>query len=372
MPRAEVRTIAIENLRLDPYNPRLRSAEEGSSQDELIAIFVDRFNLDEIATSILESGYVPLDPLLGCPSPEDTDAVIVREGNRRVATIKLLLEPQLAPERVRERWRAFAARLEGAARERLIEVDVGFYADCDDRELLTYMGFRHVTGVLGWPALEKASFIAILVARGMGYADIAARLGSKPAHVERHFVAYRIVRQAQGLDLAGADEAERQFGVLLRALQASGIAAFLGVDFPRDPARSESPVPADHLDRLAEFLAWTFGTADRPKILRESRDLTRWGRILQSADALRYLRLTPAPAFERAWAKSGGEAESVADALWSASYRLEETLPLLPEYLENEDVRDGVERCTRYFAQIVPLFSEIADKYRLSSDAGAA
>ena len=62
-----------------------------------------------------------------------------------------------------------------------------------------------------------------------------------------------------------------------------------------------------------QFVLWTFGTSDRAKILVDSRHLTRWARILGSPEALEYLRRTPEPDFERAWERSGGEAETVAD-----------------------------------------------------------
>jgi len=88
---------------------------------------------------------------------------------------------------------------------------------CANREaadVLAYIGYRHVSGVLEWPPIEKAAFIAHLITVGKwSYERIAQQLGSKPAYVERHFVAYRVVLQAEASDLTGAQNMRGSFGV---------------------------------------------------------------------------------------------------------------------------------------------------------------
>jgi len=81
------------SLELDPRNPRLALAEEGSSQARLLEIMLDRFKVEELAESILSSGYNTFDPLVGW---KDGATIKILEGNRRVAAIKCLLDPELA------------------------------------------------------------------------------------------------------------------------------------------------------------------------------------------------------------------------------------------------------------------------------------
>src|SRR5437762_13789624 len=88
------RRIAVGDINLDAYNPRLAANEEGRSQPELLRIMAERFKLEELADSIIASGYRPFDPLIG--ATEDGQ-VVVLEGNRRIAAIKLLLNPEGAP-----------------------------------------------------------------------------------------------------------------------------------------------------------------------------------------------------------------------------------------------------------------------------------
>jgi len=216
--------------------------------------------------------------------------------------------------------------------------------------------------------LEKAKYIARLIEeQGWNdYGRIAKRLGSAPRHVERHYIAYRIVRQAADAGVAGTDAMEESFGVLLRALQTPGVTAFLGVTFPGDPAASASPISDAHTKELAEFVAWTFGTDDQAKLLPESRRLTDWGKILESARALTYLRSAKRPDFDRAFFLSGGEALALAEALTAASFQLAEAVPLVSAHTENESVKDAIGECTRFLVQILDHFPEIAAAYNVA------
>src|SRR5947209_3550138 len=102
----------VGELDLDPYNPRLAAHEEGRSQPELLRLMVAKFKLEELAESIVSAGYRPFDPLIGA---REKNRIVVLEGNRRVAAIKLLLNPDLGPEKMRPRWRALAVRLSSDA-----------------------------------------------------------------------------------------------------------------------------------------------------------------------------------------------------------------------------------------------------------------
>src|SRR5437588_5813091 len=89
------------SILLDPHNPRLSQAEEGQSQPSLLQTMLTRFKLEELAESIVATGYVPFDPLIAFRDGSD---IYILEGNRRIAALKLLLDPSLAPDKSRARW----------------------------------------------------------------------------------------------------------------------------------------------------------------------------------------------------------------------------------------------------------------------------
>lgn len=362
----ETRRVSPLDVELDPYNPRLTLEEEGSSQAALLEIMVRRFKIEELAESILASGFNAFDPIVGWTHD---DRLTVLEGNRRVATLQLLLEPQRAPAAYERRWLALNERLSPEVQRSIEQIDVVTYADRDAADVAAYIGFRHVTGVLKWPSLEKAKYIARLIEdHGWTYQRIAERLGSYPRHVERHYVAYRLVREVADEGMPGAGNMETSFGVLLRALQAEGVADFIGIEYPGDPERSRRPVSEDRFDNLRDFVVWTFGTEERVRVLPDSRRLTDFGQILQSPEAVVYLRRTAEPSFERAFFRSGGQARSIAESLFTASDRLEETVPLVSEHVDNPEVQEGVRQATRFLAQILRHFPQIARDYGFQPD----
>lgn len=354
-------------LQLDSHNPRLTKEQEGSSQPDLLRIMIEEFKVEEIAESIIATGYLPFDPLIGW---EHDGVTTILEGNRRIAAIQLLLNPALAPEKYRKTWTALSRRLPAEERRLLENLEVKVFPDRGAVDVRAYIGFRHVTGPLKWPAHEKASFIAQLVEQdGWTYEQIAERLGSYPKLVERHYVAHQVVRQAREEELPGSPEMENAFGVLLRALQTRAIVAFLGLSYPDDPKKSRKPVPNNKLDNLKRFVEWTFGVkGEKAPLLTDSRQLTKWGRILQSDKAVQYLKTTPAPRFDRAWFKSGGQVESLQESLHAAADRLEEAVPIVSEHKEDPDVEEAVRRCTLFLVQILRYFPDIQKKYELKQD----
>lgn len=342
----------LSELELDPENPRLPRERKGSSQPQLLELMISRFDVASLAEAIVSAGYLEFDPIAGFRTAEGR--VRVREGNRRVATAKLLLDPSLAPERYRAIWEEMSARLAQVTRKALEGLTVQVWEDPEAISLSAYIGYRHVTGVRPWPPVEKARFIAYLLeSEDLTYKETADRIGSKPRHVERHYLAYRMVEQALHDEVPGAEQMEDSFGVLLRSLQAKGIPEFLGLRYTGDRDDAEWPVPSDHGEELREFVRWTFGTGDLPKVLRDSRDVTRWARILASDTALAYLRRTSEPDFDRAWERSGGETESLTEMLLIAADNLREAVPIVADHATEADVIAAATECARFFSRMI-------------------
>ncbi len=344
------------DLLLDDENPRLPPEDRGASQPKLVEIMLERFAIDEIAESICAAGFLPLDPFVAY---ETSKGLVVLEGNRRLATLKLLLDPGACPKRFADRWDAFRARITPEIRQAIEWIDVYVAASRANADVLSYIGFRHVNGIMPWDAAEKAAYIANLVEKhGWSYQQVAEIIGSKRQFVEKWYIGYRLVAQAQSQHVPGFERMRDQFGVLHRALQAPKIRDFLGVTFPGDPKKSRKPCTRSHRD-LEEFVRWTFGTDDHKPVLEDSRDLTKWGTVLESQDAVRYLRTADDPRFDRAYAKSGGLKEGLVDSLQGAADRLEEAIPLIRQNVGDADVQRAVDRCADYFVQILRYFPGI-------------
>src|ERR1041385_7585484 len=90
----DIQLIDVDDLLLDPENPRLaEKAVDGRSQDEITRILWREMAVDEIALSIAANGYNQYEPLFAIEAGKDKWCVI--EGNRRLAAVKLLRDPNL-------------------------------------------------------------------------------------------------------------------------------------------------------------------------------------------------------------------------------------------------------------------------------------
>lgn len=89
--------IRVADLLLDTSNYRT-----GKQDDQRAAIGAlieeQKSKLVKLAQDIIENGLSPLETILVTPSPDDNKRFIVIEGNRRVASMKLVNQPDLAAE----------------------------------------------------------------------------------------------------------------------------------------------------------------------------------------------------------------------------------------------------------------------------------
>src|SRR5262245_30334769 len=93
----DVGMVAVVDLLLDPENPRIPEDLQHEPQDMLLSHLFENDVLDELAASFLANGYFDNEPVLVLP-PDGQGRRVVVEGNRRVATLKVLLKSPEAEE----------------------------------------------------------------------------------------------------------------------------------------------------------------------------------------------------------------------------------------------------------------------------------
>ena len=189
----------------------------------------------------------------------------VVEGNRRLAALRLLTNPEAAPRAYRKRWEELLETRKVAVTETPILV----YESRD--EVIPYLGFRHITGVLPWKPYQKGRYIAQLVEQsGLSFAEIARKIGSKGPTVREHYVAYTLLRQARDGFLIDTANVEDSFGVLRRSLSDPNIRGYMGLKLDAPEKRLVRPAPRVKAEAVAEVFSWMFGT-DKPYALPSQR-----------------------------------------------------------------------------------------------------
>lgn len=150
------RDIEIANLRLDEENPR---HDYVSGERELIAALFQGLGgakIVKLAEHIVANGMSPTDNAIVISNGDGTFTVV--EGNRRVAAVKLLADPSLAPSKGHE---ATFRRLRAAMSTPVTAISA---VEVKDREtarpwiLLRHDGEAEGASVVGWNTVQKQRF----------------------------------------------------------------------------------------------------------------------------------------------------------------------------------------------------------------------
>ena len=162
--------LSVASLFLDERNPRLGGEIGGQTQREIIRYLFDHDKALEVVRSIVARGYFENEPLLAIS--ENGNYVVV-EGNRRLAALKALGEPEILTEKVRRQVERISRE---ADFEKIISVPVIIAPSRHETDRI--IAGRHVgTPVLAWQAENRASFILSKLEEGYDNDQLKEELG---------------------------------------------------------------------------------------------------------------------------------------------------------------------------------------------------
>lgn len=224
--------LAVTGLMLDPLNPRIPESGENLSQRDLLADLLKNDKVFELAKSIVENGYYPVEALIYV---EEDGRKYVVEGNRRLAALKLLLSPQSAPDGTtwERRFRALGNRIDT---DPLRKVKV-IRAPSRDAAAPVIMSKHTQHEVERWTPLMQSKFYRNLVDGGLTIDEIAEQYNVRTSEITdglRRYVMYQLARSLDLLaDVAKTVNNPRAFPItsLERLFKYSKAAAFLGIAF---------------------------------------------------------------------------------------------------------------------------------------------
>ena len=293
--------VPVARLRLDRSNPRLVGEGAEASDEWIIAHLYRSAELDELLQSISENGYLDIEPLVVLPE-SDGETLTVLEGNRRLATLRLLREPEVVSRIAsRERLRIKPPEVEESLRPTLDQVSV--YPVASRERARAFIGFKHMKGPAKWDAYRKARFATDWYrARGADESAlerIATALGDRHDMARRMVSAIYVLEQAEreGLfDIEDRGTPKFAFSHLYAALSRSQYTEYLGLGsgwLRHEPM--PNPVPGERLDELRRVLVWLYGSKSdevRPVVEMMNPDIRRLGEVLAVAQARDVLEQT--------------------------------------------------------------------------------
>jgi phosphoglycolate phosphatase-like HAD superfamily hydrolase len=339
--------LPVSRLLIDRENFRL-DGTANATQDDLLQVLDRDYQLKQIGESLADNGYFPQEPLVAIRRNSN---FIVVEGNRRLAALKLLLEPR---HRSLVKDGDFWEELQRRRKYEITEVPVIVF---DNREDLTsFLGYRHVAGIVSWEPLPKARFITNLVEKRRDFESASDEIGCPVSVVRKNYIAYKALIQAREFRI-DTSRLEQNFSVFFRALGYQNIAAYVGLRTGKTLQELKAPVPRSKRSKLADVISYVHGTEDEPPAMPESRDLKKLGEILADDNARRTLEVTRD--FWKAYSDVGGESRKLLDNLLKAGKLLDEALVALHRHKRNRDVLAAVQRVADSFEQVIKQFPDI-------------
>jgi hypothetical protein len=331
--------LAVRCLDFDRNNPRFTQRIAQGPVDELLQRFVRDERLLEIVESIGNHGFFPGEPLLVVSSGKERYRVV--EGNRRLAALKLLtreLNPPIGRTSIEEAVEAASVRPEKVA---CLEFD-------DEDEILRYLGFRHITGIKAWSALQKARYADRMyqqyksMPESEGLRLLARETGSRRDTVGQMLTALRLYDRAEERNFFGLtiEPEQIEFSVLGTALSYSALTEFLGL-----ASRNDLKIKGLNESALEELFDWLFVVAGRAKsVVGDSRNLRKLAAVVSSKTAIKELRKTGN--LDQAYELSSGPEEALAVTMRAALNRLETAHSLVPKVPnigeEHEELAEGL------------------------------
>lgn len=282
--------LSVAQLHLDKFNPRLPEELRGAAESEILRFLYENEVLDELAQSMLDNGFFRHEPIIVAP---DGDSFLVVEGNRRFATVLILLGAPVAAEAEI----AFdLGPLSSDQRSNLSTLPCWIAADRDD--VRRFLGFRHIGGIRKWSPEAKARYLTEEVERAVAdgapepFREVGRRVGSNAQGVRNPFLALAILRTArQDFGIDARHVQDERFGVWTRCMNAKELRQYLRLGTPRTYAEVSQALTNADQTRLAEVISdLTPSKGRRKAVLEDSRDVTVYAAVLMNEEARAVLR----------------------------------------------------------------------------------
>ena len=319
-----VKPVAVGKLLLDPMNPRLAGEDLTiDDQDAILGVLWRQRAVDELVDSIAQTGYWKHEELFAA---RESGKLVVIEGNRRLAAVKLLLDPEL-----RTRINATGVPdLSPAEKDQLRELPV---IECTRQEVWRYVGFKHVNGPQDWDSIAKAQYIArVHNEYKVSLEDIASTIGDRHETVKRLYRGLMVLKQAEESGVFDREDrytTRFAYSHLWTGLGYSGFREFLGLT--SETGFKPNPIPKARLDNLGEVCLWLYGSKSRqkaPLIRSQNPDLRNLDEVLRSENGLAALQ-SGLP-LETSLKAGRGDERMLREALVSADQNLKDARGLVP------------------------------------------
>ena len=280
----------IDALCFDPENPRLPEGINGADQPSVLEWMLRQGDSIELIASIGATGYSIAEPLLVTEDKKKTGQYTVVEGNRRLAALKLLNSPEIAPIKQK-------SVLDAVSHASIIPSTVPVIIYHGREDAFAYLGYRHIAGIKAWGPLQKARYTRQLFdyykKSGLGEAEsfnkIATVAATKAYAAKKSLTTlaiYERAKEAGYWEIKNISSASIDFSVLGTSLNHNSIVNFIGLK-----ASTDYSLSGLQDSNVQELFQWLFASevGDRSRV-SESRQLSTLAKVVATPQALAAFR----------------------------------------------------------------------------------
>ena len=373
--------IPIDRIDLDDENPRLGDELIKSSQFDLLSILHREFDLEEIALSMAENGYFDEEPIIVVPKglpkgykfsaftkitelQNDLEKLIkntqvrfvVVEGNRRIATAKILTDDNNR-SKLKIKSQFFPTPKNAEVFNDLKSIPAIVY---ESRDVISpYLGVRHIILPSKWDAFPTALYITKQIEaqkkRGLtvtqAIEEIQRKTGDRSDKIKKQFLYYKVYKEAEdGLDI-DPQNVKKRFSLLEVAMRSPSIREYIAAKNYNEIDFKGSVVSANRYDKFQNLMTWIFGDGkNKQPIITDSRKITSvLAKILSHPEAKRHLEKTSN--LDDAYELSDGERDMFYRKLRTAKSSLTTALGYAFKY-KNEETKALLEEINELISQL--------------------
>jgi len=191
----ENRKLSVDSIRLDRRNPRIAGDSSlDLNQIELIHLLVRNADVRDIAKRIRSNGYFPFyQPIV----VKEGRHFVVIEGNRRLAALKILRNPELAPPELKRFFVNLSVDIDPVSIEK---IDVMIAPCRSDVDVILYT-IHASESAKSWNRLMKHQFVAGKILQGEDINFIASKFNVQVSEIKEAVQEILLLSLAQSLDL---------------------------------------------------------------------------------------------------------------------------------------------------------------------------
>lgn len=291
--------IALDKLELDPENPRFGNVDGTKKpQIEILDSIVGDYGIEDVISSLAVNGYFPAEPVIAVKQKSSGKYRVV-EGNRRLAACLVLAGEPRAKNQTK-RTHSFKELQEAHQQPPITKIPVIWFNEGESpKELISYLGVRHLAASMPWDSYAKAAWIARVIEQGqLTLDDISRMTGDQHKTIARLLHGYNVVDQLVDRGLFNPEasyrkgrgsNAEFAFSWVYTLLGYPAVRKRLGIpDIP-----CPNPVPEDRLDDAKVVFLRLLGNrdmADGHPALEDSRQIGDYAAAIADNDRFKLVR----------------------------------------------------------------------------------